>query len=159
MLSFFLFVSTRISSIQTSTSMKYSENVLEIELSAKEFIQQIANDSVEILRQFREFQNRVRYAKNITLSFFVLFIWSSLIFVILNQQFMILIAQIVTQTIQNQSSSSYLAFIINLSLTSIVISITFFCFSIRETFEYIWVREWQKTLECVKVKSRTAHEC
>ena len=104
--------------------MKHFENVSEIELSAKEFAQQVVNNSIETLRQFRELQNRVRYAKNITSSFFVFFISSSFIFIILNQQFMTLIAQIVTQTIQNQSSSSYLAFVINFSLTSTVVSIT-----------------------------------
>ena len=41
---------------------------------------------------------------------------------------MILIAQIVTQTIQNQSLSSYLVFVINLFFTSIVVSITFIAF-------------------------------
>ena len=72
--------------------MKHSENILKIELSAKKFAQQINNDSIEALRSFRKFQNRVRYAKNITLLLFVFFLSFSFTFVILNQQFIILIA-------------------------------------------------------------------
>ena len=124
MLSLCLLVSNRTFNMSISTSMKHFENKFEIELNAKEFAQQIVNDSIEAFRQFRELQNRVRYAKNIMSSFFVLFISFSLIFITLNQQFMLLIVQIVNQTIQNQSSSLYLAFVINLSLTSTVVSIT-----------------------------------
>ena len=105
--------------------MKHFENILEIELSAKQFAQKIVNNLFEALRQFREFQNRVCYAKNFTFSFFVFFISFFLIVVILNQQCMTLIVQIVIQTFQNQFSSLYFAFVINFSFTSIVVSIIF----------------------------------
>ncbi len=82
--------------------MKSSYNFLiDDERAVEQFTQSMIENSVEIFRAMQELQNQVRqHDVIISFSFLIL---SSSIYIKLNSQFLAMIAQIVTQILNNQS--------------------------------------------------------
>jgi hypothetical protein len=56
--------------------MKHLKYLLEIKLSTKEFVRQVAQNLAQALRQFRELQNQAQFNANVILVSFVPFILS-----------------------------------------------------------------------------------
>jgi len=102
--------------------MKHLKYTLENELNVDEFAQHVVNDSATALRRFQKLQNQACKVTNATLSFFVSSVSISSIYASLNSQNLVfLIAQAVTQTLQNQSLSSIS--VIHLSSASVTVAV------------------------------------
>ncbi len=97
--------------------MKSSYNLsIDDERAVKQFAQSVIENSVEIFRAMQELQNQVRQHDVITsFSFIVL---SSSIYIELNSQFLVMIAQIVAQILNNQSF-----LVVHLSANSVAVFI------------------------------------
>ncbi len=97
--------------------MKSSYNLsIDDERAVKQFAQSVIENSVEIFRAMQELQNQVRQHDVITsFSFIVL---SSSIYIELNSQFLMMIAQIVAQILNNQSF-----LVVHLSANSVAVFI------------------------------------
>ncbi len=97
--------------------MKSSYNLsIDDERAVKQFAQSVIENSVEIFRAMQELQNQVRQHDVITsFSFIVL---SSSIYIKLNSQFLMMIAQIVAQILNNQSF-----LVVHLSANSVAVFI------------------------------------
>jgi len=82
--------------------MKLSHNLsINDERAVEQFAQSMIENSVEIFRAMQELQNQVRQHDVITSFSFIVF--SSSVYIELNSQFLVMIAQIVTQILNNQS--------------------------------------------------------
>jgi len=102
--------------------MKHFEYTLKNELNVDEFVRHVVNDSATALRRFQKLQNQARKVTNATLSFFVSSVSTSSIYASLDSQNLVfLIAQAVTQTLQNQPLS--LISVIHLSSASVTAAV------------------------------------
>jgi len=102
--------------------MKHLEYILENELNVDEFARHVVNDSATALRRFQKLQNQARKVTNAIFSFFVSSVSTSSIYASLDSQNLVsLIAQAVTQTLQNQSLSSIS--VIHLSSASVTVAV------------------------------------
>ncbi len=98
--------------------MKSSHNLLiNDERAVEQFAQSMIENSVEIFHAMRELQNQVQQ-HNVIISFLFI-ILNSLIYIELNSQSFAMIAQIIAQILNNQSS-----LVIHLSVNSVVVFIT-----------------------------------
>jgi len=97
--------------------MKSSHNLLiDDERAVKQFAQSVIENSVETFRAMRELQNQVRQHDVVTsFSFIVL---SSSVYIELNSQSLVMIAQIVAQILNNQSF-----LVVHLSANSVAVFI------------------------------------
>jgi len=83
--------------------MKSSHNFsIDDERAVKQFAQSMIENSVEIFRAMQELQNQVRQHDVIISFSFIVF--SSSVYIELNSQSLVTIAQIITQILNNQSS-------------------------------------------------------
>jgi len=71
------------------------------ERAAEQFAQSVVKNSVKAFRVMRELQNQVQQHDVIILFLFIVF--SSSVYIELNSQFLAMIAQIITQILNNQS--------------------------------------------------------
>ena len=102
--------------------MKHFEYIFENELNVDEFARHVVNDSATVLRRFQKLQNQARKVTNAIFSFFISSVSTSSIYASLDSQNLVsLIAQAVTQTLQNQSLSSIS--VIHLSSTSVTVAV------------------------------------
>jgi len=93
--------------------MKSSHNLLiNDERAVKQFAQSVIENSVKTFRVMRELQNQVQQHDVIISFSFIVF--SSSIYIELNSQFLVMIAQIVAQILNNQSF-----FIVHFSANSV----------------------------------------
>jgi len=76
--------------------------LIDDERAVKQFTQSMIENSVEIFRAMQKLQNQVRQHDVITSSSFIIF--SSSIYIKLNSQSLAIIAQIIAQILNNQSS-------------------------------------------------------
>jgi len=91
-----------ISSSYSFAQMKSSHNLLiDDERAVKQFTQSVVENSVETFRAMHELQNQVRQHDVIILFLFI--VLSSSVYIGLNSQSLATIAQIVAQTLNNQS--------------------------------------------------------
>ncbi len=98
--------------------MKSSHNFLiDNERAVKQFTQSMIENSLEIFCIMQELQNQVWQHDVIILFLFI--ILSSSVYIELNSQFLAMIAQIIAQILNNQSS-----FVIHLSANSVTVLIT-----------------------------------
>ena len=82
--------------------MKSSHNLLiDDERAVEQFTQSVVENSVETFRAMRELQNQVRQHDVVTSFSFIIF--SSSVYIELNSQSFAMIAQIITQILNNQS--------------------------------------------------------
>ena len=110
--------------------MKLSYNLLiDDEHAVKQFAQSMIENSVEIFCVMQELQNQVQQHDVIILFSFIIF--SSLIYIKLNSQSLVMIAQIITQILNNQSS-----FVVHFSANSVVVFIAFRFKKLLDIFEY-----------------------
>jgi len=94
--------------------MKLSHNLsIDDERAVEQFTQSVIENSVETFRAMHELQNQVRQHDVIISFSFIVF--SSSAYIELNSQSLMMIAQIVAQTLNNQSS-----FVVHLSANSVV---------------------------------------
>ncbi len=99
------------------------------ERAVKQFAQSMIENSVEIFRAMQELQNQVRQHDVITsFSFIVL---SSSVYIELNSQSLATIAQIVAQTLNNQSF-----LVVHLSANSVAVFIASRFKKLPDIFEY-----------------------
>ncbi len=97
--------------------MKSSHNLLiNDEHAVEQFTQSMIENSVKIFYAMQELQNQV-WQHDVIISFII---FSSSIYIKLNSQFLVMIAQIITQILNNQSS-----FIIHLFANSVAVFIAF----------------------------------
>jgi len=97
--------------------MKSSHNLLiDDERAVKQFAQSMIENSVEIFRVMQELQNQVEQ-HDVIISF-LLIVLSSSVYIELNSQFLVTIAQIIAQILNNQSF-----FIVHLSANSVAVFI------------------------------------
>ncbi len=83
--------------------MKSFHNLLiDNEHAVEQFTQSVIENSVKIFRAMQKFQNQVQQHDVITSSLFIIF--SSSIYIKLNSQFLVMIAQIIIQILNNQFS-------------------------------------------------------
>jgi len=110
--------------------MKSSYNLLiDDERAVEQFIQSMIENSVKIFHIMHELQNQVQQ-HNVIISFsFIVF--SSSIYIKLNSQFLVMITQIITQILNNQSS-----FVIHLFANSVTVFITFKFEKLLDISEY-----------------------
>ncbi len=124
--------------------MKSSYNFLiDDERAVEQFTQSMIENSVEIFRAMQELQNQVRqHDVIISFSFIIL---SSSIYIKLNSQFLAMIAQIVTQILNNQS-----IFIIHLFANFVAVIIASRFKKLLDIFEYKrdkdWLNAWKQSL-------------
>ncbi len=110
--------------------MKSLHNLLiNDERAVKQFTQSIIENSVKIFHAMRELQNQVQQHDVITSSSFI--ILSSSVYIKLNSQFLVIIAQIIAQILNNQSS-----FVIHLSANSVAVFIVSRFKKLLDIFEY-----------------------
>ncbi len=103
-----------ISSSYSFAQMKLSHNLsIDDERAVEQFTQSVIENSVETFRAMHELQNQVRQHDVIISFSFIVF--SSSAYIELNSQSLMMIAQIVAQTLNNQSS-----FVVHLSANSVV---------------------------------------
>ncbi len=80
--------------------MKSSHNLLiDDERTVEQFTQSVIENLVEIFRVMQELQNQVQQHDVIISFLFIVF--NSLIYIKLNSQFLVMIAQIITQILNN----------------------------------------------------------
>ncbi len=124
--------------------MKSFHNLLiDDERVVEQFAQSVIENSVEIFRIMRELQNQVwQHDVIISFSFIIL---SSLIYIELNSQSLAMIAQIITQILNNQSS-----LVIHFSANSVVVFIASRFKKLLDIFEYErnkdWLNAWEQSL-------------
>jgi len=110
--------------------MKSSYNFLiDNERAVEQFAQSMIENSVEIFRAMQELQNQVQQHDVIISFLFIIF--SSSIYIKLNSQYLVMIAQIITQILNNQS-----LFIIHLSTNSVAVFITSRFKKLLDIFKY-----------------------
>ncbi len=110
--------------------MKSSYNLLiNDERAVEQFIQSMIENSVKIFHIMHELQNQVQQHDVIILFSFIVF--SSSIYIKLNSQFLVMITQIITQILNNQSS-----FVIHLFANSVTVFITFKFEKLLDISEY-----------------------
>jgi len=97
------------------------------ELAVEQFAQSVVQNSVEVFCAMQKLQNQVQQHDNITL----FFVSSSSVYSELNSQFLAIIAQIITQILNNQFS-----FIIQLSANSVAVIIAFRFKKLSDISEY-----------------------
>ncbi len=124
--------------------MKLSHNFLiNDEHAVKQFTQSMIKNSVEIFRVMRELQNQVQQHDVITSFLFIIF--NSSVYIELNSQSLTMIAQIVAQILNNQSS-----FIIHLSANSVAVIIASRFKKLLDIFECErnkdWLNAWKQSL-------------
>jgi len=97
--------------------MKSSHNFsIDDERAVEQFAQSVIENSVEIFRAMQELQNQVQQHDVIISFSFIVF--SSSVYIKLNSQFLMTIAQIVAQILNNQSS-----LVVHLSANSVAVFI------------------------------------
>ncbi len=99
------------------------------ECAVEQFAQSVIENSVKIFRAMQELQNQVRQHDVITSSSFI--VLSSSIYIELNSQSLAMIAQIITQILNNQSS-----FIIHFSVNSVAVIIASRFKKLLDIFKY-----------------------
>ena len=110
--------------------MKLSHNLsIDDERVVKQFTQSVIENSVEIFRVMQKLQNQVQQHDVIISSSFI--ILNSSIYIELNSQSLMMIAQIIAQILNNHFS-----FIIHLFANSVVIIIAFRFKKLFDIFEY-----------------------
>ncbi len=110
--------------------MKSSYNFsIDNERAVEQFAQSMIENSVEIFRAMQELQNQVQQHDVIISFLFIIF--SSSIYIKLNSQFLVMIAQIITQILNNQS-----LLIIHLSANSVAVFITSRFKKLLDIFKY-----------------------
>ncbi len=124
--------------------MKSSYNFLiDNERAVEQFAQSMIENSVEIFRAMQELQNQVQQHDVIISFLFIIF--SSSIYIKLNSQYLVMIAQIITQILNNQS-----LFIIHLSTNSVAVFITSRFKKLLDIFKYEknkdWLNAWKQSL-------------
>ncbi len=130
--------------------MKSSHNFsIDNEHAVEQFTQSMIEISVEIFRVMQELQNQVQQHNVIILSSFIIF--SSSIYIKLNSQFLMMIAQIIVQILNNQSS-----FIIHLSANFVTVIITSKFKKLLNIFKYErdknWLNAWKQSLiQCMNM--------
>ncbi len=95
----------------------------------EQFAQSVIENSVKIFRVMQELQNQVQQHDVITLFLFIIFSFS--IYIKLNSQSLAIIAQIITQILNNQYS-----FVVYLSVNSVAVFITSRFKKLLDIFEY-----------------------
>ncbi len=124
--------------------MKSFHNLsIDDERVVEQFAQSVIENSVEIFRIMRELQNQVwQHDVIISFSFIIL---SSSIYIELNSQSLAMIAQIITQILNNQSS-----LVIHFSANSVVVFIASRFKKLLNIFEYErnkdWLNAWEQSL-------------
>ncbi len=124
--------------------MKSSYNLLiDDERAVEQFVQSMIENSVEIFHAMRELQNQVwQHDVIISFSFIVL---NSLIYIELNSQSFAMIAQIIAQILNNQSS-----FVVHLFANSVAVFITSRFEKLLDISEYEknkdWLNAWEQSL-------------
>ncbi len=139
-----MFSYVEISSNYSFVQIKLSHNLLiDDECAVKQFTQSMIENSVEIFRAMQELQNQVRQHDVITLFSFIIF--SSSIYIKLNSQSLMMITQIITQILNNQSF-----FIIYLSANSVAVFIASRFKKLLDISEYEknkdWLNAWEQSL-------------
>ncbi len=124
--------------------MKSSYNFsIDNERAVEQFAQSMIENSVEIFRAMQELQNQVQQHDVIISFLFIIF--SSSIYIKLNSQFLVMIAQIITQILNNQS-----LLIIHLSANSVAVFITSRFKKLLDIFKYEknkdWLNAWKQSL-------------
>ncbi len=124
--------------------MKSSHNLLiDNERAVEQFAQSVIENSVKIFRVIQELQNQVWQHDVITSFSFIIF--SSSIYIELNSQSLAIIAQIIAQILNNQSS-----FIIHFSANSVAVFIAFRFKKLLNIFKYEknkdWLNAWKQSL-------------
>ncbi len=124
--------------------MKSSHNLLiNDECVVEQFTQSVIENSVEIFHAMQELQNQVQQHDVIILFSFIVF--SSSIYIELNSQSFVIIAQIIAQILNNQS-----LFIIHSSANSVAVFITFRFKKLLDISEYEknkdWLNAWKQSL-------------
>ncbi len=113
------------------------------ECAVEQFAQSVIENSVKIFRAMQELQNQVRQHDVITSSSFI--VLSSSIYIELNSQSLAMIAQIITQILNNQSS-----FIIHFSVNSVAVIIASRFKKLLDIFKYEkdkdWLNAWKQSL-------------
>jgi len=110
------------------TQIKFLNNLsINNELAVEQFAQSVVQNSVEVFCAMQKLQNQVQQHDNITL----FFVSSSSVYSELNSQFLAIIAQIITQILNNQFS-----FIIQLSANSVAVIIAFRFKKLSDISEY-----------------------
>ena len=121
--------------------MKSSHNLLiNDECVVEQFTQSVIENSVEIFHAMQELQNQVQQHDVIILFSFIVF--SSSIYIELNSQSFVIIAQIIAQILNNQS-----LFIIHSSANSVAVFITF------RFKKLLDISEYEKMLKNAQIKS------
>ncbi len=124
--------------------MKLSHNFsINDECAVKQFTQNMIENLVEIFRAMQELQNQVWQHDVIILFSFIIFNFS--VYIKLNSQFLAMIAQIIAQILNNQSS-----FIVHLFANSVAVIIAFRFKKLLDIFEYErnkdWLNVWEQSL-------------
>jgi len=110
--------------------MKSLHNFLiEDERAVEQFTQSMIENSVEIFRAMQELQNQVQQHDVIILFLFIIF--SSSVYIELNSQSLAMIAQIITQILNNQS-----LLVIHLFVNSVTVFIASRFEKLFDIFEY-----------------------
>ncbi len=99
------------------------------EHAVKQFAQSMIENSVKIFRVMQELQNQVWQHDIIILFSFIIF--NSSVYIKLNSQFLVMIAQIIAQILNNQS-----LFIIHLFVNFVIVFITFRFKKLLDLSEY-----------------------
>ena len=99
------------------------------EHAVKQFAQSMIENSVKIFRVMQELQNQVWQHDIIILFSFIIF--NSSVYIKLNSQFLVMIAQIIAQILNNQS-----LFIIHLFVNFVIVFITFRFKKLLDISEY-----------------------
>ncbi len=125
-----MFSYVEISSSYSFAQMKSSHNFsIDDEHAVEQFAQSVIENLVETFRAMQELQNQVRQHDVIILFSFIVF--SSSVYIELNSQSLAMIAEIVAQILNNQSS-----FIIHLSANSVAVIIAFRFKKLLDISEY-----------------------
>jgi len=110
--------------------MKLSHNLsIDDEHAVEQFTQSVIENSVEIFYAMQELQNQVRQHDVIISFSFIVF--SSSVYIKLNSQSLAMIAQIIAQILNNQSS-----FVVHLSANSVAVFIASRFEKLFDIFEY-----------------------
>ncbi len=124
--------------------MKSFHNLLiDDERAVKQFTQSVIENSVEIFRAMQELQNQVWQHDVITSFLFIIF--SSSVYIELNSQSLMMIAQIITQILNNQS-----LLVVHLSANYVAAFIAFRFKKLLDISEYEkdkdWLNAWKQSL-------------
>jgi len=103
--------------------------LIDDERAVKQFTQSVIENSVEIFRAMQELQNQVRQHDVIILFSFI--ILNSSVYIKLNSQSFMMIVQIITQILNNQSS-----FVVHIFANSVAVFIASKFKKFLDIFEY-----------------------